>query len=238
MTANPDRARPWHPSPSAVLHPPTRRYDYVSDGDEIYRQSFALVREQADLSAVPADLAPVAIRIAHAAGDLSIVADLAASSDVVTAARAALSAGAAIFTDSVMLASGVTRARLPRANEVLCTLRDEAVPDLARAWQTTRAAAAVSLWGDRLDGAVVAVGNAPTALFHLLELVLDGGPRPAAVIGMPVGFVGSAESKQALAAHRLPEGGQVPWIVVHGHRGGSAMAAAAVNALASNSERA
>jgi precorrin-8X/cobalt-precorrin-8 methylmutase len=135
-----------------------------------------------------------------------------------------------------MLASGVTRRRLPADNEVICTLRDPAVPDLATQWGTTRAAAAVSLWGPRLEGAVVAIGNAPTALFHLLEIILDGGPRPAAIVGMPVGFIGSAESKLALAEHRLPEGGQIPWLVVHGRRGGSAMAASALNALANASE--
>lgn len=218
------------------LRPPTRRYDYVTDGDEIYRQSFGMIRGRADLSGLPIDLATVATRVIHACGDVGIITDLAASADVVAAARDALAAGAPVLTDSLMLASGVTRRRLPADNEVVCTLRDPRVPDLARAWSTTRAAAAVSLWGDRLDGAVVAIGNAPTALFHLLELVLDGGPRPAAVVGMPVGFVGSAESKVALAEHVLPGGGQLPWIVVHGHRGGSAMAAATVNALATESE--
>ncbi len=216
--------------------PPTRRYDYETDGDAIYRRSFAMIRDRAELSGVPADLEVVATRIIHAAGDVTIVAEIAASQDVVTAARTALRSGAAILTDSVMLASGVTRRRLPADNEVICTLRDPRVPDLARAWGTTRAAAAVSLWGDTLDGAVVAIGNAPTALFHLLELILDGGPRPAAIVGMPVGFVGSAESKLALAEHALPEGGQIPWITVHGHRGGSAMAASTVNALATPSE--
>ena len=215
---------------------PTRRYDYVTDGDEIYRRSFGMIRDRADLSGLPADLATVATRVIHACGDLGIVSDLAASDDVVTAARTALEGGAPILTDSLMLAHGITRRRLPADNEVICTLRDPGVPELARAWSTTRAAAAVSLWGDRLDGAVVAIGNAPTALFHLLELVLDGGPRPAAIVGMPVGFVGSAESKVALAEHVLPGGGQLPWIVVHGHRGGSAMAAATVNALATPSE--
>ena len=135
-----------------------------------------------------------------------------------------------------MLASGVSGGRLPADNDVICTLREESVPELARQWGTTRAAAAVSLWGPRLEGAVVSIGNAPTALFHLLELILDGGPRPAAIVGMPVGFIGSAESKVALAEHRLPDGSQIPWLVVHGRRGGSAMAASALNALANESE--
>lgn len=216
--------------------PPGRHYDYLTDGMEIYRRSFGMIREGADLSSLPAELASVATRVIHACGDLGIVADISASAGVVDAARSALEAGAPVFTDSVMLADGITRRRLPANNEVICTLRHPAVPELARRWSTTRAAAGVSLWGDALEGAVVAIGNAPTALFHLLELVLDGGPRPAAVVGMPVGFVGSAESKVALAGHRLPEGAQIPWVVVHGHRGGSAMAAATVNAIANPSE--
>lgn len=222
--------------PEPVPNAPQRRYDYLTDGDAIYRRSFAMIRERADLSGLASDLEVVATRIVHAAGDPTIVSAIAASADVVDAAREALRGGAPIFTDSVMLAAGVTRRRLPADNEVLCTLRDDRVPSLARVWGTTRAAAAVSLWGDRLDGAVVAIGNAPTALFHLLEVILDKGPRPAAIIGMPVGFVGSAESKLALAEHRLPDGSQIPWITVHGHRGGSAMAASTVNALATPSE--
>lgn len=215
---------------------PTRHYDYVTQGEEIYRRSFAMIRAETDLARFPDDLATVVTRLVHACGDVGVAADVAASPDLVRAARGALEAGAPILTDSMMLADGITRRRLPADNEVVCTLRDPQVPDLARRWSTTRAAAAVSLWGDRLDGAVVAVGNAPTALFHLLELVLDGGPRPAAVVGMPVGFVGSAESKAALAEHVLPDGTQLPWVVVHGRRGGSAMAAATVNALSTPSE--
>ena len=214
-----------------LLQPPTPRYDYVRDGQEIYRRSFATIRAELDLSSVPTDLHGVATRVAHAAGDTGILPDLAASEDLVRSARTALDDGAPILTDSHMLASGVTRRRLPADNDVVCTLRDLQVPGLARAWGTTRAAAAVSLWGDRLEGAVVAIGNAPTALFHLLEMLHDGAPRPAAIVGMPVGFIGSAESKVALAEHTLP-GGTVPWVVVHGRRGGSAMAAAALNALA------
>ncbi|NHA67307.1 precorrin-8X methylmutase [Phycicoccus flavus] len=219
-----------------TLAPPSRRFEYVTDGLEIYRRSFATIREETDLSGLPADLHGVATRVVHAAGDVGVVEDLAAHPDVVRDARTALLSGAPILTDSQMLASGVTRRRLPADNEVVCTLREPEVPGLALAWGTTRAAAAVSLWADRLEGAVVAVGNAPTALFHLLELLLDGGPRPAAVVGMPVGFIGSAESKVALAEHELPGGGQVPWVVVHGRRGGSAMAAAALNAIADEDE--
>lgn len=218
------------------VEPPRRRYDYLTDGAEIYRRSFGMIRERADLRGLPDDLATVAIRIVHACGDLAVVGDLAASADVVGAARSALEGGAPVFTDSLMLADGITSRRLPADNDVVCTLRHPEVAELARRWSTTRAAAAVSLWGDQVEGAVVAIGNAPTALFHLLELVLDGGPRPAAVVGMPVGFVGSAESKVALAEHVLSDGARLPWIVVHGHRGGSAMAAATVNALATPNE--
>lgn len=218
-----------------VLTRPTQRYDYVTDGQEIYRRSFATIRDEADLSALPTSLHGAAVRIIHAAGDVAIVHEVAAHPGVADAAHAALAAGAPVITDSHMLASGVTRRRLPADNDVLCTLREASVPDLAREWGTTRAAAAVSLWADRLEGAVVAIGNAPTSLFHLLEMLHDGAPRPAAIVGMPVGFVGSAESKTALAEHQLP-GGPVPWLVVHGRRGGSAMAAAALNALANPDE--
>ncbi|WP_106848935.1 precorrin-8X methylmutase [Blastococcus sp. Marseille-P5729] len=223
------------------IHRPARAYEYETDGQEIYRQSFGMIRDEARarLSALPDDVTDVAVRIVHAAGDVAVADQIAAHPDVVRAARSALRSGAPILADSNMVAHGVTRRRLPADNEVICLLRDDRVPALAREWQTTRSAAAVSLWADRLEGAVVAVGNAPTALFHLLEMLEDpslGTPRPAAIVGMPVGFVGSAESKTALAEHELPEGGQVPWIVVHGRRGGSAMAAAALNALAHESE--
>jgi precorrin-8X/cobalt-precorrin-8 methylmutase len=154
----------------------------------------------------------------------------------VSEARAALRTGAPILTDAHMVASGVTRARLPHGNEVVCLLRDERVPELAREWGTTRSAAAVSLWADRLDGAVVAVGNAPTALFHLLELLADGAARPAAIVGVPVGFVGAAESKEALAAFAAEHGIDVPFLTVRGRRGGSALAASALNALAREQE--
>ncbi|MCA0336164.1 MAG: precorrin-8X methylmutase [Actinobacteria bacterium] len=223
--------------------PPTRRFDYVTDGQEIYRRSFGMIRDEVADALASGEVGPweghalaVATRIAHAAGDVGVLTDLAMSDTVVTAAYEALVAGAPVITDSHMLASGVTRRRLPAGNEVLCTLRDPRVPALAMEWSTTRAAAAVSLWLPRLERSVVAIGNAPTALFHLLEVLLDGGPRPAAVIGLPVGFVGSAESKEALAQHRLPDGGQVPWLVVRGRRGGSAMAAAAINALGTPDE--
>ena len=216
-------------SPTDDAGAPTRRYDYVTDGLEIYRRSFGTIRDEADFRDFAPDLVTVATRIIHGAGDVDIVSALAATHDLVATARGALEAGAPIFTDSHMLASGVTRRRLPADNDESAAMR--------RVYErTTRAAAAVSLWGPRLEGAVVAIGNAPTALFHLLELILDGGPRPAAIVGMPVGFIGSAESKVALAEHRLPDGSQIPWLVVHGRRGGSAMAASALNALANESE--
>jgi precorrin-8X/cobalt-precorrin-8 methylmutase len=211
---------------------PRKRYDYVDDGLEIYRRSFATIREEARLDHLPEDARIVAVRMVHASGDVDLIEHIALHPGLVSSARSALMAGAPIFTDAHMIASGITRARLPHDNEVICMLRDERVPALAKRWGTTRSAAAVSLWGERLEGAVVAIGNAPTALFHLLEVVADGGPRPAAVIGIPVGFIGSAESKVALAEN--PFG--VPWLVVHGRRGGSALAASAVNALAREEE--
>lgn len=216
--------------------PPPRRYTYERDGREIYRQSFATIRAEVDLSLVPEPLHPVAVRVAHAAGDPDVLTDFAGTPNVVDAARGALESGAPVLTDSHMLASGVTRSRLPRDNEVRCFLREADVPALAKEWETTRAAAAVSLWEPYLSGSVVAIGNAPTALFHLLEMLHAGAPRPAAIVGMPVGFVGSAESKVALAQHQLEDGHVVPWVSVHGRRGGSAMAAAALNALATARE--
>lgn len=207
-------------------------FDYEKDGAEIYRRSFATIRAEADLSALPPEVARVAVRMIHACGMVDLVRDIGWSRDVVTGARAALDSGAPILCDANMVASGVTRKRLPAGNEVLCTLAHPGVADLAARMGTTRSAAALELWRDRLDGAVVAVGNAPTALFRLLEMIEDGAPRPAAVIGMPVGFIGAAESKDALAAH--PAG--LPHLVVRGRRGGSAMAAAAVNAIASEAE--
>ena len=218
---------------SNFLAAPTRRYTYITDGAEIYRRSFATIRAEADLPS--GDLDVVATRVIHAAGDVDIVRQLAAHSSLVRTARDALDQGATILADSHMLVSGVTRRRLPADIDVRCMLREKQVPALAQQWGTTRAAAAVSLWLPFLAGAVVAIGNAPTALFHLLELLADGAPRPAVIIGMPVGFVGSAESKDALAEHFLP-GGQVPWLIVRGRRGGSAMTAAALNALADEDE--
>jgi precorrin-8X/cobalt-precorrin-8 methylmutase len=203
---------------------------YVRDGDEIYRRSFATIRAEADLAALPPDVAQIAVRMIHACGQVDLVDDLAFSPGLVTAARKALRDGAAILCDAEMVASGVTRARLPAGNDVVCTLRDPRVPGLAAARGTTRSAAALELWRDRLDGAVVAIGNAPTALFHLLDLLDAGAPRPAAVLGIPVGFVGAAESKEALAASDLEH------LVVHGRRGGSAITAAALNALATERE--
>ena len=172
------------------------------------------------------------VRMIHASGDIALADDVAAHPLLVVLGPGGAARGAPIFTDAQMIASGVTRRRLPAGNQVLCLLHDPRVSELATRWGTTRSAAAVSLWGDELEGAVVAIGNAPTALFHLLELIGDGGPRPAAIIGIPVGFVGSAESKLALVQH--PE--QIPYLVVHGRRGGSALCASAVNALAREDE--
>ena len=211
---------------------PARRYDYLRDPPEIYRRSFSTIRSETDLSTLPEDMHSVAVRMIHACGDVDLVNDLACHPRVVPAARTALEAHAVIFTDTQMLAAGITRRRLPADNEVCCLLNDPRAGHLAAQWETTRSAAAVSLWSDRLAGAVVAIGNAPTALFHLLELVADGGPRPAAILGIPVGFVGSAESKIALAENPW----DIPWLVVHGRRGGSAICAAAINALARKSE--
>jgi precorrin-8X/cobalt-precorrin-8 methylmutase len=207
---------------------PLRRYAYCSDGPQIYRESFAIVRAETDLSAVPADAEHIAVRMVHACGQPDLTRDLVIHRDFVTTGRAALLAGAPVLVDSMMVSAGVTRSRLPAGNEVICRLNDRRVEHLAAAWGTTRSAAAVSLWGEDLAGAVVAIGNAPTALFQLLEWISEGGPRPAAIVGVPVGFVGSAESKQALVEH---EAG-IPYVVVSGRRGGAALAASAINALA------
>jgi precorrin-8X/cobalt-precorrin-8 methylmutase len=209
-----------------------RRYDYVKDPAEIYRRSFATIRAEANLSTLPEEMRPVAVRMIHASGDVGLLEDLAFHPELVSAARTALHGGAMILTDTQMLAAGITRRRLPAGNEVVCLLDDPRARELSARWETTRSAAAVSLWAERLAGAVVAIGNAPTALFHLLELIADDAPHPAAIIGIPVGFVGSAESKIALAEN--PWG--IPWLVVHGRRGGSALCAAAINALAQKSE--
>lgn len=205
-------------------------FDYVRDGAEIYRRSFAMIRAEADLDRFPDDVARVVVRMIHSCGMTDLPADVGYSDGVVRAARGALLGGAPVLCDAQMVASGITRGRLPAGNEVVCTLNDPAVPELARRLGTTRSAAALDRWGPRLAGAVVAIGNAPTALFRLLELVAAGAGRPAAVIGIPVGFVGAAESKAALAESGLE------YLVVHGRRGGSAMTVAAVNAVASEDE--
>jgi len=206
--------------------------DYIHNGDEIYRRSFAIIRAEAPLDTLPADLAQVAVRLIHACGMTDIVYDLAASPDAVTAGRTALRAGAPILCDARMVAEGITRSRLPAANDVLCTLHHPDVPALASRLGQTRSAAAVELWRPHLAGAVVAIGNAPTALFRLLELLAEGVPKPALILGFPVGFVGAAEAKAALV---LQSQG-VPFLTLHGRRGGSAIAAAAVNALAREEE--
>jgi precorrin-8X/cobalt-precorrin-8 methylmutase len=202
--------------------------DYLRDPREITRRSFEIVRAETDLSALPAAVGEIALRVVHACGMPEIVADLAFGGDVVGAGRAALEAGATVLADCAMVADGITLARLPAGNAVRCTLNDSRTPALATRLGTTRSAAAVDLWGDDLAGAVVAIGNAPTALYRLLERLRDGAPRPAAILAFPVGFVGAAESKEALIAANFG----VPFLTLRGRRGGSAMAAAAVNALA------
>ena len=201
---------------------------YLRDGAAIYERSFAIIRAEADLARFSAEEAEVAIRMIHACGLVEAAKYLVFGHDLVAAARAALQRGAPILCDAEMVAHGITRMRLPARNEVFCALRDPDVPALAEKLGTTRSAAALELWGDKLSGAVIAIGNAPTALFRLLELLEIGAPKPAAILGIPVGFVGAAESKEALAANKH----QIPFLIVRGRMGGSAMAAAAVNALA------
>jgi precorrin-8X/cobalt-precorrin-8 methylmutase len=215
---------------------PRRHYEYATDGPAIYARSFATIRREARLDGVPPDAEKVAVRMIHAAGQPGLATDLVIHPRLAAAARAALAAGAPVLCDATMVAAGVTRKRLPRDNDVLCLLGDPRVPELAGAWGTTRAAAAVSLWEPVLDGALVAVGNAPTALFHLLEMLIDGAPAPAAIIGCPVGFVGAAESKQALIDLAGRSGIDIPYVTVRGRRGGSAMTSAALNALAQDAE--
>jgi precorrin-8X/cobalt-precorrin-8 methylmutase len=202
---------------------------YLRDGAEIYRRSFATIRAEADLDGLEPELDRAVVRMIHACGMVDLVSDVASSPGFGPSAEAALRGGAPVLCDTAMVAAGITRSRLAAGNDVLCTLSDPKVPELAERLGTTRTAAAIELWRDRLEGAVVVIGNAPTALFRLLEVVEEGGGRPGAVIGVPVGFVGAAESKVALAEH--PAG--LEHLVVHGRRGGSAIAAAAVNALAS-----
>jgi precorrin isomerase len=206
--------------------------EYIRDGDEIYRQSFAIIRSEANLSNLPSDLAQVAVRLIHSCGMIDIVSDLEASSTAVIIGRKALAAGAKILCDSQMVANGITRSRLPADNQIICTLKDPQVPEIARKINNTRSAAALELWREHLEGAVVAIGNAPTALFYLLEMLDAGAPKPAIILGFPVGFVGAAESKAALAADNR----NVPFITLHGRRGGSAIAVAAINALATERE--
>jgi precorrin-8X/cobalt-precorrin-8 methylmutase len=206
--------------------------DYVREGAAIYRQSFATIRAEADLDRLDPVLERTVVRMIHACGMVDLVRDVAASPGFGVSAEAVLRGGAPILCDTSMVAAGVTRSRLPAGNDVLCTLSDPLVPGLAARLGTTRTAAALELWGERLEGALVVIGNAPTALFRLLELIEEGGGRPGAVIGVPVGFVGAAESKVALAEHPAA----LEYLVVHGRRGGSAIGVAAVNALADGAE--
>jgi precorrin-8X/cobalt-precorrin-8 methylmutase len=206
----------------------SERAAYLRDGTAIYERSFAIIRAEADLSRFSAEEADVAVRMIHACGQVDVAQHIVFGGDLVAAARAALGAGAPVLCDSEMVAHGITRARLPSRNEVICTLNDPRTATLAEKNGTTRSAAALDLWLDRLGGVVVAIGNAPTALFRLLELIDAGAPKPAAILGIPVGFVGAAESKEALAQD--PRG--VPFLIVRGRIGGSAMTAAAVNAIA------
>ncbi len=206
--------------------------DYIRDGDEIYRHSFAIIRAEANLAMLPPDLTSVVVRLIHSCGMLDIVTDLAYSPTAAHSGRIALTNGAPILCDSRMVAEGITRRRLPANNSVICTLNEPDVPAIAQKTKNTRSAAALSLWRSHLEGAVVAIGNAPTALFRLLEMLDEGVPKPALILGFPVGFVGAAESKAALAENSRG----VPFLTIHGRRGGSAMAAAAVNALATEEE--
>lgn len=218
------------------LRRPPRHYDYIDHGASIYVESFATIRREASLGDIPGDAEKLAVRMVHGSGQVDLVPDLVIHPGLVPAARLALAVGAPIITDARMVAMGITAGRLPAENEVLCFLNDERVPGLAAAWSTTRTAAAVSLWEAQLEGAVVAIGNAPTALFHLLEMLIAGAPRPAAIVGCPVGFIGAAESKQALVSLHEDHGIDIPYVTVRGRRGGSAMTSSAVNALAQEEE--
>lgn len=211
---------------------PSKPLTYIKDGAEIYRKSFATIRREADLSGLPDEMEPVAVRLIHSCGMTDLPAHLAYDVSVVSTARSVLRLGAPVLCDASMIAAGVTRARLPRDNQVICTLREPKVPDLAKELGTTRSAAALDLWEDKIEGALVAIGNAPTALFHLLERLDQGWPRPAAILGFPVGFVGAAESKSELAEYSRG----VPFLTILGRRGGSAMAVAAINAIADERE--
>lgn len=206
--------------------------DYIKDGAEIYRRSFATIRNESELGELPPDIEPLAVRLIHTCGMTDIPSDLAFHPDVVKSGRTALQNGAPVLCDANMIASGVTRPRLPANNDVLCTLSDPRVPDMAQELGTTRSAAAIDLWRDRIEGAVVAIGNAPTALFHFLERLDEGWPKPAAILAFPVGFIGAAESKDELAHNSRG----VPFVTLRGRRGGSAMTVAAINAIASERE--
>ncbi|WP_421780385.1 precorrin-8X methylmutase [Kiloniella litopenaei] len=206
----------------------TVEYDYIRDPQEIYRESFAQIEAATDLSALPVDVADVAIRVIHACGMPEVVEDLAWTDDVASKGRAALIAGAPIIVDCRMARDGIIKNRLPAENEILCPLIDERVPGIAKEIGNTRSAAAVELWRDHLEGSVVVIGNAPTALFRLLEILHEGAPKPAAILGFPVGFVGAAESKEALITAKIG----VPYMTLRGRRGGSAIASAALNAVA------
>ncbi|WP_375741215.1 precorrin-8X methylmutase [Pseudomonas boanensis] len=206
--------------------------EYIRDGQEIYRNSFSIIRAEANLAGIPSDLEKLAVRVIHACGMVDVVEDLRFSPGAGAAGRAAIAAGAPILCDARMVAEGITRARLPANNRVICTLNDPDVPELARELGNTRSAVALEHWREHLEGSVVVIGNAPTALFYLLEMLAAGAPKPALILGFPVGFVGAAESKDLLAA----DSRGVPYVIVRGRRGGSAMAAAAVNALATEIE--
>lgn len=207
-------------------------YDYIRDPQEIYRESFAQIEAAADFGKIPADVADVAVRIIHACGMPEVIEDLAWSDDVAAKGRAALKAGAPIIVDCRMARDGIIQNRLPASNQILCPLIDERVPQIAKEIGNTRSAAAVELWKEHLEGAVVVIGNAPTALFRLLEVLQAGAPKPAAILGFPVGFVGAAESKDALIAANIG----VPYMTLRGRRGGSAIASAALNAVAKDNK--
>ncbi|WP_122754843.1 precorrin-8X methylmutase [Pseudomonas viridiflava] len=206
--------------------------DYIRDGQEIYRNSFSIIRAEARLDTIPADLEKLAVRVIHACGMVEVIEDLRFSPGAGKAGREALAAGAPILCDARMVSEGITRTRLPANNEIICTLHDEGVREMALELGNTRSAVALELWRPHLEGSVVVIGNAPTALFYLLEMLDAGAPKPALIIGFPVGFVGAAESKAMLAA----DSRGVPFVIMQGRRGGSAMAVAAVNALATEIE--
>ncbi|RRV09536.1 precorrin-8X methylmutase [Pseudomonas sp. v388] len=206
--------------------------DYIRDGQEIYRNSFSIIRAEARLDTIPADLEKLAVRVIHACGMVEVIEDLRFSPGAGTAGRNALAAGAPILCDARMVSEGITRTRLPANNEIICTLHDEGVREMALEMGNTRSAVALELWRPHLEGSVVVIGNAPTALFYLLEMLDAGAPKPALILGFPVGFVGAAESKAMLAA----DSRGVPFVIMQGRRGGSAMAVAAVNALATEIE--